>query len=735
MTAFVYDLIYTVPLSVASVILAGSVFGIHTDGMILPVTVICAVFIVLFGHFGYRGRLFMCGAVVTLAAGMWFVGKGDVIYEHLYILWILLTGVICFGLHIITVRYKKLKWLMMAVCISTLIISVAFGSRIDRIFVGMLFFCVLAYAVELIQTYWKKEGDTTVKDHIVYILPFLAVLLIPYFCARIPDKPYDWKFVKELIENAKEGYEALLQSLAIEDGWDDGDNIGFSQRAYLGGKVQGDPYKALTVMSDHENDYRLYLEGKSFDSFDGRRWTKNDDSDTDYLTLDLLETVAATVHEGEDFARDHMKRVRVRIKYEGIRTKCVFTPPKSAGVVSVDADCKGGDLKLKRGKRGDYYICYYRINRDDRDFERILNEERIPDESDWENAFLSIDDTVNRKYTYEDYLNYREKIYGYNSEPAELSDRTVKLMDELLSGATSDFEKLERIEDMLRGYGYTTSPGDIPDSVTDAGDYVDYFLFDKKEGFCTHFATVFVLLARSQGIAARYVQGYSVLSKVRDFEVRSDRTHAWPEAYIDGVGWMIFEPTPGYKQRSGWDIGPQDGNKQTAVELYKGKKDETADTDEEEITEDNIQKDTGKLAAGIRRILVYCLFAAVFMILFLSADRIYQIYRYRRMDDRSKLKTLCDKNMRMLRFIGLTPLSGETLGEFGTRIRKTVPDEIQGFIAVYERILYSLYVFDAADVTRMEKCHQDCMVFVRNVIIGRLTGKNKKNLQKNEIGG
>ena len=86
MTAFVYDLIYTVPLSVASVILAGSVFGMHTDGMILPVTVICAVFIVLFGHFGYRGRLFMCGTVVTLAAGMWFVGKGDVIYEHLYIL-------------------------------------------------------------------------------------------------------------------------------------------------------------------------------------------------------------------------------------------------------------------------------------------------------------------------------------------------------------------------------------------------------------------------------------------------------------------------------------------------------------------------------------------------------------------------------------------------------------------------------------------------------------------------
>ena len=28
--------------------------------------------------------------------------------------------------------------------------------------------------------------------------------------------------------------------------------------------------------------------------------------------------------------------------------------------------------------------------------------------------------------------------------------------------------------------------------------------------------------------------------------MRSGMAHSWPEVYIDGVGWIPFEPTPGY---------------------------------------------------------------------------------------------------------------------------------------------------------------------------------------------
>ena len=124
-------------------------------------------------------------------------------------------------------------------------------------------------------------------------------------------------------------------------------------------------------------------------------------------------------------------------------------------------------------------------------------------------------------------------------------------MDGLLEGADSDYDRLERIEKLLSSFEYSTSPGDLPETVRSEADFADYFILEKKEGYCTHFATAFVILARSCGIPARYVQGYSVLSRAAGFEVLSDRTHAWPEAYIDGVGWLIFEPTPGYRKVMG----------------------------------------------------------------------------------------------------------------------------------------------------------------------------------------
>ncbi len=79
----------------------------------------------------------------------------------------------------------------------------------------------------------------------------------------------------------------------------------------------------------------------------------------------------------------------------------------------------------------------------------------------------------------------------------------------------------------------------------------DEFLFDKKRGFCEHYASSFVLLMRSAGVPARVVTGYQGIERndVGDYYiVRQSNAHAWAEVWLDEnssgkTGWVRVDPT------------------------------------------------------------------------------------------------------------------------------------------------------------------------------------------------
>jgi len=74
------------------------------------------------------------------------------------------------------------------------------------------------------------------------------------------------------------------------------------------------------------------------------------------------------------------------------------------------------------------------------------------------------------------------------------------------------------------------------------------FLFGDKRGYCVHFAHAAVYMFRTQGIAARVALGYAVQTLKRgggsSVLIMSDRAHAWPEIYLEGVGWLTFDIYP-----------------------------------------------------------------------------------------------------------------------------------------------------------------------------------------------
>ena len=106
------------------------------------------------------------------------------------------------------------------------------------------------------------------------------------------------------------------------------------------------------------------------------------------------------------------------------------------------------------------------------------------------------------------------------------------------------YVQLRNLEDFLRRNFYYTLTPELP---REGMDFVEFFLFESQEGYRVHFATAFVVMARSLGLPSRYVEGFLVYGEpdAEGFiDVPNSMAHAWAEVYFEGHGWVRFEPTP-----------------------------------------------------------------------------------------------------------------------------------------------------------------------------------------------
>ncbi|MFT3721753.1 DUF3488 and transglutaminase-like domain-containing protein [Pseudorhodoferax sp.] len=90
------------------------------------------------------------------------------------------------------------------------------------------------------------------------------------------------------------------------------------------------------------------------------------------------------------------------------------------------------------------------------------------------------------------------------------------------------------------GYVYTLEPGVY-------GEHqADEFWFDRRQGFCEHIASAFVVLMRALDVPARIVTGYQggEMNGVDGYwTVRQSDAHAWAEVWHAGRGWVRVDPT------------------------------------------------------------------------------------------------------------------------------------------------------------------------------------------------
>ncbi len=81
-----------------------------------------------------------------------------------------------------------------------------------------------------------------------------------------------------------------------------------------------------------------------------------------------------------------------------------------------------------------------------------------------------------------------------------------------------------------------------------ADDPTASFLFGDLTGYCVHFAHAATYLLRSLGVPSRVATGYAVSESARQggssLLLSGAASHAWPEIYLDGFGWVVLDVYP-----------------------------------------------------------------------------------------------------------------------------------------------------------------------------------------------
>lgn len=107
----------------------------------------------------------------------------------------------------------------------------------------------------------------------------------------------------------------------------------------------------------------------------------------------------------------------------------------------------------------------------------------------------------------------------------------------LLAGLAHDSNPLTQLHDLS---SVIRDKVEYASGHTDAASTAENVLA-AGHGVCQDHAHVFIGAARALGVPARYVSGYLMM----DDRVEQEASHAWAEAYVEGLGWVGFDISNG----------------------------------------------------------------------------------------------------------------------------------------------------------------------------------------------
>lgn len=295
---------------------------------------------------------------------------------------------------------------------------------------------------------------------------------------------------------------------------------GFSETVDLGmiGPIKRDPGIVMRVETPDRAGLlmdRFYLRGMAYDRYDGKSWTTRLSH-----RRALAESPAGTFtvrHAASRSPRPRGQIIRQTILLEPLDTAVLFAAPHPESI-------SGQFLAIQSDPTGAIYLPFPTSSR----IEYTVHSRSTPVAP----ADLQFQPAV-----------YTEVFAQHFLQLPESSDRVGVLAREIVGSRTSAYEKAQAVEAYLsKHYRYSL---DIPSGKP--ARPLEEFLFERKTGYCEHYATAMVVLLRNVGVPARLVTGF-LATEWNEYGnyylVRQRDAHAWVEIHLPNSGWVTMDPTP-----------------------------------------------------------------------------------------------------------------------------------------------------------------------------------------------
>ncbi|MCM1087036.1 MAG: transglutaminase-like domain-containing protein [Muribaculaceae bacterium] len=295
----------------------------------------------------------------------------------------------------------------------------------------------------------------------------------------------------------------------------------------------------LLVTSTIEPKETLYLKGYIGSIYEGDKWAELPEEQFDYAAIYWhTEDKPRTYIQNLPFLRQIYRETR-----EGVET--------GMGVLSIENINAGGQYTFVPYCA--YLNDYYEISQGDGS---IRSQSVAADEISYFPLQLYIETMQARpEEEEEEILDRAESEYGAYVKQNYLAvpEGFGQLQEECLAQdiGEDDIEGIIRYVEtfLVRNCRYRLEVPRLPEGK----DFVQYFLYESKEGYSAHFASAATLMFRMFGVPARYVTGYAVPESLFSMDaegnytalLQSDNAHAWAEIYLEGIGWVPVECTPG----------------------------------------------------------------------------------------------------------------------------------------------------------------------------------------------
>lgn len=629
--------------------------------------------------------------------------------EESYDLWYALTIFLLITLLISIMLYLSnqafiTKVLMVVLTIGFLIILTIKQYHVSRLVIGPCLCYALCVITDGCNLLWNPERNQTKVNASTFILPFCIIITLCSVLLPSNKEPISWKFITNVadkltaqVENAVFDMQVMLGKKDSEftlhyNGYSGEDNI------TLGGNLNPSDEILLKLSRKQRAFKDTYLMGSISNKYTGDGWVKEEIpviDDVEEYKMEFYEVLNSLYLSKLTLANNERlyHTVDLTVKYNKIKTKSLFWTIGSAGISQEDrkkvVDTKSSNITFdgvqKKGLMytikfietnysSDTFIEYMR-SLDDFQYTDTKKSDTVnfdmdslPDNSAFKQISKSVpmNDVLLSSGLNDIFMERAQIIKNYYTNlPSTVPKRVYDLAEEITKDYDTKYDKLKAIETYLLTYKYTTSPKGTPGDV----DFVDYFLFESKEGYCSYFATAMAVLGRCIGIPTRYVEGLAVdyNNKVNStYLVSSSRAHGWIDAYIEGYGWITFDPTPGYHEENQeqWYIEVTQANNSTAaVEINnQGFKDENNVENNLKI---NLKNGENSIMSGLIKLVTMII---IIYILYIVGLTIKNQRNYRRVDNNQKVTILYEKILYYLKKDGYGKLEEETLLEYVTRI-------------------------------------------------------------------